>query len=158
MPGSRSADETPRRHAVERGGWNASTPEVREAARRLAEHRITPGQLYFVLDLFLPDGWETEALQDALRNSRGGVLSAGEVLAWICSAASRDSQALVLRETSAVGTPALGPSAARQTHRITFVQERGPRLLGEDVCEICGRNYAVPGLGDVECWECYSEH
>ena len=119
--GTRSADEALRRHAVEReprlasgvvGGWDASTPGVREAARRLAERRITPGQLYFVLDLFLPNGWETEALQDALRNSRGGVLSAGEVLARICSAASRVSQALVLRETSAVGTATLGPSAA----------------------------------------------
>ena len=86
------------------------------------------------------------------------MLPAGEALARICSAASRVSQALSLQETSIVGTPAMGASAARQTHRIVSVQERGPRLLGEDVCEICGRNYAVPGLGDFVCWDCYRGH
>ena len=162
-----SADETPRHHAVEReprwagdvvGGRDPSAAGVREAARRLAERHITPGQLYFVLDLFLPDGWETEAFQDALRNDQRGVLSAGEVLARICSAASRVSQALVLRETTDVETPARTPNAAQQTDLNSSAQEQEPMVFDEDVCEICGTNYAAPELRGVECWECYGEH
>ena len=76
------------------------------------------------------------------------MLPAGEALARICSAASRVSQALSLQETSY-------RERSPQTYRIAFVQEQPPRLLGEDVCEICGRNNAVPGLGDFVCWDCY---
>ena len=141
----------------------------------MAARNISPTQLFFILDLFLPAGWETGNVTSQPDGGLMGPGEAEEILDRMCSAASRVARALVrghfpqlLAEEISTSRLGAGGAAAIQVEvpmadwstlpPSADFDMPAPMQEDDELCQICNRKYAAYELGGVECWSCFNEH